>query len=103
MDRHRKGRENDFTIGKAVLIFQTKMGQMPGKLRFRWIVPYWIVGVENDMFQLGTLAGDVLRPKVNGFRLKPYLGPMPPNPFHAVVNTAEDSTYQIQRPTYSIM
>ena len=70
-------------VGKAVLVFQTRMGQMPGKLRFRWIGPYWIVGAEHNTFQLGTLVGEVLRQKLNGFRLKSYLGPMPPNPFPA--------------------
>ena len=71
VDRHRHAREKDFTVGKAVLVFQTRMGQMPGKLRFRWTGPYWVVGAENDTFQLGTLAGEVLRQKVNGFCLKP--------------------------------
>ena len=83
VDRHRNAREKDFVVGKAVLVFQTRMGQMPGKLRFRWTGPYWIVGAEQGTFQLGTLAGEVLQQKVNGFRLKPYLGPTPPNPFPA--------------------
>ena len=93
MDRHRNVQEKDFAIGKAVLVFQTHMGQMPGKRRFRWTGPYWIVGVENNTFQLGTLAGEVLRQKLNGIRLKPYLGPTPPNSFHAVGNLAEDSVH----------
>ena len=91
VDRHRRARENDFTFGKAVLVFQTRMGQMLGKLRFRWTGPYWIVGTENGTFQLGTLAGEVLRKKVNGFRLKPYLGPTPPNLFQDEQNNAEES------------
>ena len=33
-DRHRNVREKDFVVGKAVLVFQTRMGQMPRKLRF---------------------------------------------------------------------
>ena len=83
VDRHRKGREKDFMAGRPVLVFQTRMGQMPGKLRFRWTGPYWIVDAENGTFTLGTLAGEIMRQKVNGFRLKPYFGPMPPNPFRA--------------------
>ena len=79
--------------GKRVLVFQTWMGHMPGKLRFRWTGPYWIVGAENDTFQLGTSAGEVFRQKVNGFRLKPYLGPTPPNPFHAITDTADGSLH----------
>ena len=68
---------------KAVLVFQTHMGQMPGKLRFRWTGPYWIIGAENGTFELGTLTGEGLCQKVNGFQLKSYLGPMLPNSFRA--------------------
>ena len=83
VDRHRKGREKNFMVGRPVLVFQTRMGQMPGKLRFRWTGPYWIVDAENGKFTLGTLAGEIMQQKVNRFRLKPYFGPMPPNPFRA--------------------
>ena len=82
MDRHRGRNEKLFAVDKAVLVFQTHMGKMPGKLRFRWIEPYWIVAAENGMFTLGTLAGEILPEKVNGFRLKPYAGATPPNPFN---------------------
>ena len=81
VDRHRKGNEKRFGIGKPVLVFQTRMGKMPGKLRFRWTGPYWITREFNGSYQLGTLAGEVLGKWVNGFRLKPYHGPMPRNPF----------------------
>ena len=30
---------------------------------------------------LGTLSGEKLTQPVNGFRMKPYYGTMPPNPF----------------------
>ena len=36
VDRHRGCNEEDFGEGKAVLVFQTCMGKMPGKLEFRW-------------------------------------------------------------------
>ena len=91
VDRHRNTREKDFMVGRPVLVFQTRMGQMPGKLRFHWTCPYWIEGAENGTFSLGTLARDILRQKVNGFRLKPYFGPTPPNPFHAIQEAAEKS------------
>ena len=81
VDRHRKGNEKMFEIGKPVLVFQTRMGKMPGKLRFRWTGPYWLTREYNGSYQLGTLAGEVLGKWVNGFRLKPYRGPMPRNPF----------------------
>ena len=59
---------------------------MPGKLRFHWTGPYWIVEAENGTFTLGTLAGEILRQKVNTFR---YFGPTPPNPFRVVQEAAE--------------
>ena len=40
VDRHRKGNGKKFGIGKLVLVFQTRMGKMPGMLRFRWTRPY---------------------------------------------------------------
>ena len=72
VDRHRGRNEVDFGEGKVVLVFQTRMGKMPGKLRFRWTGPYWIVVAEKGTFTLGTLAGEILPQKVNGFRLKAY-------------------------------
>ena len=81
MDRHRKGTGKSFTLGKLVLVFQTRLGAMPGKLRFRWTGPFWIIDEFNGTFQLGTLANDIVQSWVNGFRLKPYHGTVPPNPF----------------------
>ena len=87
VDRHRKGNEKMFEIGKPVLVFQTRMGKRPGKLRFRWTGPYWLTREYNGSYQLGTLAGEVLGKWVNGFRLKPYRGPMPKNPFRQQTDT----------------
>ena len=81
MDRYCGTNANYFEMGKSVLVFQNRMGQMLGKLRFHWMGLYWIVGVENGTFELGALIGEVLRQKVNGFRLKPYWGPTPLNLF----------------------
>ena len=61
MDRHRGTNEKYIKIGKAVVVFQTRIGQRPGKLHFRWTGLYWILGVKNETFKLGTLAGEVLR------------------------------------------
>ena len=36
------------------------MGSMPGKLRFRWVGPYWIIDNGNDTYQIGTLAREVI-------------------------------------------
>ena len=81
VDRHRRGNEKEFEVGKPVLLFQTRMGNMPGKLRFRWTGPFWITKEYNGSYQLGTLAGEVVGKWANGFRLKPYKGHMPANPF----------------------
>ena len=43
VDHHRKGNEKLFGIGKLVLVFQIRMGNMLGKQRFRWTRPYWIM------------------------------------------------------------
>jgi hypothetical protein len=40
VDRHRQRNEERFGIGKAVLLFQSRTGLMPGKLRLRWTGPY---------------------------------------------------------------
>ena len=81
VDRHRKSKEKLFDIGKLVLVFQTKMGSMLEKLRFRWIGPFWIVNNYNVTYQIGTLAGEVLPKWVNGFCLKPCQGRTLENPF----------------------
>jgi hypothetical protein len=81
VDRHRKRNEQKFGVGKAVLLFQSRSGLMPGKLRLRWTGPYWIIHEENGTYQLGTLSGEVVTQWANGFRLKPYYGKLPPNPF----------------------
>ena len=54
---------------------------MMGKLRFRWTGPFWITKEYNGSYQLGSLSGEVIGKWANGFRLKPYKGHMPTNPF----------------------
>ena len=54
---------------------------MPGKQRFWWTGPFWITREFKVSYQLGTLAREVLKKWVNGFRLKPYKGMMLVNPF----------------------
>ena len=58
---HQKGLEKELTIGKLDLVFQTRLGAMPGKLRFRWTGPFWIIDEFNDTFQLSTLAGEIVK------------------------------------------
>jgi hypothetical protein len=81
VDRHRKRNEVRFGKGKVVLLFQSQSGLMLGKLRLRWTGPYWIVNEESTTYQFGTLSGEILSQWANGFRLKPYYGKLPPNPF----------------------
>ena len=50
VNRHRRKSETQFGIGKPVLVFQTKMGAMPGKLRYRWTSLVWIVNRKNGMY-----------------------------------------------------
>ena len=50
VDRHRKGNEKLFGIGKPVLVFQTRIGKMPRKLWFRWTRPYWITRESKDSY-----------------------------------------------------
>ena len=52
VDRHWGRNEKLFGIGKFVLVFQTRMGKMLGRIRFRWTGPYWIVLGENGTFTL---------------------------------------------------
>jgi hypothetical protein len=59
VNRHRKRNEQKFGKGKAVL-FQSRSGLMPRKLQLCWTEPYWIVNEESNMYQLGTLSGEVL-------------------------------------------
>ena len=81
VDRHQRQKEKLFIVGKQVLVFQTKMGSTLEKLWFRWTGPFWIIDSKNGAYQIGKLLGDILAKWVNGFRLKPYNGPMPENPF----------------------
>ena len=67
VDRDRKRTEKPLTLGKPMLVFQTRLSAMPGKLRFRWTSPFWIIDEFNDTFQLGTLVGDIVKSWVNGF------------------------------------
>ena len=92
IDRHCRVPTKHFEIGQLVLVFQSKMGTMPRKLRFRWTGPFWIIDTWQGTFQLGTWVGVALPQWVNGFHLKPYHGPTPPNPFtHRQVGTPADS------------
>ena len=97
MDRNRHGNEEGFGIDKLVLVFQTRMGSMPGKLRFWWTGPFWVTREFNGSYQLGILAGEILSKWVNRFGLKPYKGRMPENPFKTLGSTEEMKTSGTRR------
>ena len=42
---------------------------------------------KNGMYKLGDLSGEILPKWVNGFRLKPFYGDMPDNPFKELGET----------------
>ena len=68
------------------------MGSVPGKLRFRWTWPFWILNNHNVTYQVNTLLGKIMPKWVNGFRLKPYKRSMPENPFQVGVETNNPPT-----------
>ena len=80
---HQRKTETQFGMENQYSYSKPRGGAMPGKLRFRWTCPVWIVNNKNGTFQVGTLAGKILPKWVNGFLLKPYHGEMPENPFKA--------------------
>ena len=76
-DRH--GKQKVFSKGDHVLIFNSKLGKHPGKLKLRWIGPCTI---EEEMapgaFVLRNLDGTLRPGVVNGCRMKPYHGARQP-------------------------
>ena len=50
VDRDRKRTEKPLTLGKPMLVFQTRLSAMPGKLRFRWTCPFSIIDEFNGTF-----------------------------------------------------
>ena len=75
-DRNRKYRI--FEKGDAVLVFNSRMGPHPGKMKMRWVGPYRITNLlGTGTFTLATMDGVDLPKPINGFRLKPYYGRLP--------------------------
>ncbi|XP_051136524.1 uncharacterized protein LOC127255175 [Andrographis paniculata] len=62
----------DFNVGQKVLLYPYRLKLFPGKLRSRWIGPFFIT----NMFPYGAIEIQSLSTKkrfvVNGHRLKPY-------------------------------
>ena len=72
-DRH--GKQKVFTKGNHVLIFNSKLGKHPGKLKLRWIGPCTIEEETSPgAFMLRNLDGTLHSEVVNGCMMKPYYG-----------------------------
>ena len=67
-------KEKNFYPGQLVLLFNSRLKLFPGKLKSRWEGPYRVTQV----FTYGAIEIEDQsgrnRFKVNGQRLKPYLG-----------------------------
>jgi len=84
---NRNHKYNVFRKGDAVLLFNTKMGSHPSKLKMRWIGPYIIQEeIWLGTFSLNDLHGKMMEKHVNGFRHKPY---------HGTVNFGNNSEVQV--------
>ena len=66
----------DFRVGELVLLYNSRLKLFPGKLKSRWSDPYTVVTVTPfGVVTLKTNSRDEF--KVNGQRLKHYLGGRP--------------------------
>nr|XP_027124268.1 uncharacterized protein LOC113740960 [Coffea arabica] len=66
-------RTKHFSVGQKVLLFNSRLKFMPGKLRSRWMGPYAIVNIfSNSVVEIRSLETDKSF-KVNGHRLKPLI------------------------------
>ena len=65
--------KRDFMVGQKVLLYNSRLGLMSGKLRSKWIGPF----VVTNIFPYGTVEikseSTDKSFKVNGHRLKPFL------------------------------
>ncbi|XP_042051515.1 uncharacterized protein LOC121796802 [Salvia splendens] len=65
--------KKELKVGQRVLLFQSRLKLMPGKLRSRWIGPYTIIAIRtNGAIELQESDPDSPSFMVNGHRVKPY-------------------------------
>ena len=58
-----------------MLLYDSKFDKFPGKFRIHWLGPYIVKEVtDGGAVQLLKLNGEPFPRKVNGSRLKPYMG-----------------------------
>ncbi|XP_047951627.1 uncharacterized protein LOC125196985 [Salvia hispanica] len=66
-------RVKELHVGQKVLLFQSRLKLMPGKLKSKWIGPYTIVGLrENGAIEIQGSASNSIPFLVNGHRVKVY-------------------------------
>ena len=64
-----------FKVNYLVLLYDGKFDKCLGKLRMHWLGPYVVKEVtEGGIVQLVKLNGEPVPGKVNGSRIKPYIG-----------------------------
>ena len=72
-DQHIK--KNTVMEGDLVFLYDSKLFPHPRKLRMHWLGPYMVKEVtDRGVVQLVKLNGEPFPGKVNGSRLKPYMG-----------------------------
>jgi hypothetical protein len=63
----------EFMVGQKVLLFNSRLKLMPGKLKSRWTGPFKILNIfPNRVFEIQSFHTNQIF-KVNGYRIKPYL------------------------------
>ncbi|XP_042064725.1 uncharacterized protein LOC121808333 [Salvia splendens] len=66
-------RKKELKVDHRVLLFQSRLKLIPGKLRSRWIGPYTIVAIRaNGAVELQGSDPDSPTFMANGHRVKPY-------------------------------
>ena len=66
-------RRKQFSVGKKVLLFNSRLRLLPSKLKSRWVGPFEVISVSNfGAIEIKSLeTGKIF--KVNGHLLKPFL------------------------------
>ena len=85
----------EFVVGQQVLLYNSRLGRMGGKLRSKWIGPFVVTNVyPYSAVEIKSQSTDKSF-KVNGHRLKPFLS----NP--ALVDTVVEETSLLDPTTVS--
>jgi len=64
-----------FKVNDSVLLYDSKFAMFVGRFQMHWLRPYIIKEITNGgAVQLANLNGEPFSRRVNGSRLKPYIG-----------------------------